>query len=68
MVNDMCMVECIAFMLMKDDQVLAEKRECTKRVVPGAVALPGGHIKATKRPREALCPEVQEEMGIVPSR
>jgi len=34
---------------MKDDQVLAEKRKRTKRVVPEAVALPGGHIKANER-------------------
>ena len=51
---------------MKDDQVLAEKRKRTKRVVPGAVALQGGHINATEGLREALYREVQDEMGIVP--
>ena len=66
MVNAMRLVECIAFMLMKDDQVLAEKRKRTKRVVPGAVALPGGHIEARESPEEALYREVQEEVGIVP--
>ena len=64
MVNAMCLVECIAFMLMQDDQVLAEKP--TKRVVPGAVAFPGGHIEARESPEEALYREVQEEVGIVP--
>ena len=62
----MPLVECIAFMLIKDGQVLAEKRKHTKRVVPGAVALPGGHIEARERPEEALSREVQEEVGIVP--
>ena len=66
MVNAMPLVECIAFMLIKDGQVLAEKRKHTKRVVPGAVALPGGHIEARERPEEALSREVQEEVGIVP--
>lgn len=66
MVNAMCLVECIAFMLMQDDQVLAEKRKRTKRVVPGAVAFPGGHIEARESPEEALYREVQEEVGIVP--
>ena len=66
MVNAMCLVECIAFMLMQDDQVLAEKRKRTKRVVPGAVAFPGGHIEARESPEEALYREVQEEIGIVP--
>jgi 8-oxo-dGTP diphosphatase len=62
----MRLVECIAFMLMKDGQVLAEKRKRTKRVVPGAVALPGGHIEARERPEETLYREVQEEVGIIP--
>ena len=66
MVNDMRVVECIAFMLMKDGQVLAEKRKRTKRVVPGAVALPGGHVEARESPEEALHREMQEEVGIVP--
>jgi 8-oxo-dGTP diphosphatase len=66
MVNDMRLVECIAFMLMKDGQVLAEKRKRTKRVVPGAVAFPGGHIEAQESPEEALYRETQEEVGIVP--
>lgn len=62
----MRLIECIAFMLMKDAQVLAEKRKRTKRVVPGAVALPGGHIEARESPEEALHREVREEVGIVP--
>jgi len=66
MLNAMPLVECIAFMLIKDDQVLAEKRKRTKGVVPGAVAFPGGHIEARERPEEALSREVQEEVGIVP--
>jgi len=66
MVNVMPLVECIAFMLIKDGQVLAERRKHTKRVVPGAVALPGGHIEARERPEEALSREVQEEVGFVP--
>ena len=59
-------VECIAFMLLLDGQVLAEKRQRTKRVVPGAIALPGGHLEAHEIPEEALYREMQEEVGIVP--
>jgi len=64
--NDMRLVECIAFMLIKDGQILAEKRKRTKRVVPGAVALPGGHVEARENPEEALYREIHEEVGIVP--
>jgi 8-oxo-dGTP diphosphatase len=66
MVNAMRPVECIAFILLQDDQVLAEKRKLTKRLVPGAVALPGGHIEAGESPEEALSREMQEEVGLVP--
>ena len=64
--NGMRPVECIAFMLVQDGQVLAEKRKSTKRVVPGAVALPGGHIEARESPEKALSREMQEEVGVVP--
>ena len=36
-------LDCVAFVLIKGDQVLAEKRKSTKQTDPGAVALPGGH-------------------------
>lgn len=61
----MRLIDCIAFMLIKDNQVLAEKRKPTKLVVPGAVALPGGHIEAGEQPEEALRREAHEELGIV---
>jgi 8-oxo-dGTP diphosphatase len=64
--NSMHPVECVAFMLIKDDHVLAEQRKRTKRVVPGTIALPGGHIEEGERPVEALRREAQEELAIVP--
>jgi len=64
----MCLVECIAFMLVQGGQVLAEKRKPTKRVVPGAIALPGGHIEPQESPEEALYREMQEEVGDYPHR
>ena len=64
--NCMHPVECVAFMLIKDNHVLAEQRKYTKRVVPGAVSLPGGHVEEGEQPEEALRREVQEELAIVP--
>jgi hypothetical protein len=40
---DLALRECAAFILVKNRHVLAEKRKLTKRLAPGAVALPGGH-------------------------
>ena len=62
----MCPVECVAFMFIQGNHVLAEQRKRTKQVMPGAVALPGGHLEAGEKPDEALRREVQEELGIVP--
>lgn len=47
-------VECIAFMLMKGDPVLAEQRKRTKLVMPGAIALPGGPIETGEHAEAAL--------------
>ena len=62
------LLDCIACMLSKDQQVLAEKRKLTKKVVPGALALPGGHMEAGESPEEALRRELREELDILPTR
>jgi 8-oxo-dGTP pyrophosphatase MutT (NUDIX family) len=57
--------ECVACLLIADGKVLAEKRSLTKSVVPGAVAIPGGHVEAGEEPEEAVRREVREELGAV---
>lgn len=58
--------ECVACLLIADGNVLAERRRPTKTVVPGAIAIPGGHIEAGEVPEEAVRREVREELGVVP--
>src|SRR5262249_27028650 len=58
--------ESVAFLLIKGNTVLAEKRKLTKQVVPGALALPSGHLEEGESPEGALQREVREELGIVP--
>ncbi len=59
-------LECVALLLVRDHQVLAERRRLTKRLAPGAVAIPGGHVDPGERPSQALIREAREELGIVP--
>jgi 8-oxo-dGTP pyrophosphatase MutT (NUDIX family) len=56
--------EGIAFLLIKGNTVLAEKRKLTKKVMPGAIALPSGHLEEGESPEDALQREVSEELGI----
>ena len=66
--DDMTPIDCVAVVLVTAKRVLAEKRAPTKKVVPGAVALPGGHVEAGERPEDALPRELWEELRIVPRR
>jgi len=59
-------LDCVAFIIIKSDLVLAEKRRLTKQVDPGAIALPGGHMDDGESLEEALYRESKEELGIVP--
>lgn len=61
----MTLIECVAFMLVKGETILAEKRKHTKKVVPGIVGLPGGHMEYGESPEDALHRELYEELGLV---
>jgi 8-oxo-dGTP pyrophosphatase MutT (NUDIX family) len=61
-------LDCVVFMLVRDGYVLAEKRKSTRRLAPGAVSLPGGHVEAGERLEDALCRELDEEMGVAAER
>ena len=58
--------ECVAAIVLNGAMGLAEERKPSKRVVPGAVALPGGHVEPGETIEGALWRELKEELGIVP--
>lgn len=56
--------ECVSFILIKEDQVLLEKRRADKEFDPSLVMIPGGHIEADESHLEALARELMEELNI----
>lgn len=55
---------CVAALVVNDGIVLAEERRGTKILLPGAIALPGGHVEPGETPEAALRRELEEELGI----
>jgi mutator protein MutT len=61
-------LECVAFIIRSGDNILAERRKMTKRLLPGTLALPGGHVDIGESIDDALARELREELGIVATR
>jgi 8-oxo-dGTP pyrophosphatase MutT (NUDIX family) len=61
------LLDCVACLLIKGHQVLAERRTLTRQVVPEALTLPGGHMARGEAPEEALRRELWEALGIRPT-
>src|SRR5438105_4400307 len=66
--DGMLPLDCVVFMLVRNGQVLAEKLKATRRLAPGAIALPGGHVDAGEGLEDALHRELHEELGVVAER
>ena len=57
-------VDTVAFILIKDNRVLVERRRMDKETDPGAVVIPGGHVEEGETHIEALKRELLEELGV----
>ena len=57
-------IDTIAFILIKDGNVLVERRSLDRLNDPGAVAIPGGHVESGETHLDALKRELSEELGV----
>ncbi len=57
-------VDCVSFLLLDGERFLAERRLPDRKVDPGALSIPGGHLEAGESPLDALHREVREELGV----
>ncbi|WP_434340982.1 NUDIX hydrolase [Motilimonas cestriensis] len=55
---------CASFLLIKDGQVLLEKRSEHKACDPNLVAIPGGHLEVGESTEQGLLREIKEELGV----
>jgi len=51
-------------MLIKDAQVLLERRSLNKESDPGLITIPGGHIEEGESQEQALYREIAEELKV----
>ncbi|RNF52814.1 NUDIX domain-containing protein [Marinomonas hwangdonensis] len=59
--------ECVSFVVLKDQQVLLEKRAQDKEYDPNLIAIPGGHMEHGETREQTLFRELKEELNIVPT-
>ena len=58
--------EVVAFILVKQNEFLAERRKQTKKVLPGALVIPVGKVEAGEQIEKAMLREAKEELSIIP--
>lgn len=55
---------CVSFLLIRNNQVLLEKRSLLKESDPGLIAIPGGHMEEGETQAQTLKREIDEELGV----
>lgn len=62
------MIITVAGLLVKNNKILLGKRQPDRLYYPGVWDMPGGRCEAGETPEQALARELQEEIGVTPTR
>ncbi|MCV6605235.1 MAG: NUDIX domain-containing protein [Porticoccaceae bacterium] len=57
---------CVSFLLAGEQGVLLERRAADKKLDPGLVAIPGGHMESGESQLQTLERELREELAVQP--
>ncbi len=57
-------VDVVALIVSEGDRVLVERRRPDRRIDPGKVTIPGGHVEEGETFEEACRRELREELGL----
>lgn len=57
-------IDVVGLVVQKGRNTLVEKRRSDKKVAPGEVTVPGGHVEKEESLKEACKRELREELGI----
>ncbi|MCW4015481.1 MAG: NUDIX domain-containing protein [Candidatus Bathyarchaeota archaeon] len=57
-------VDVVVGIIVKNNKFLVERRRMDKKVDPGIVCLPAGHVEPNESLEDALKREMKEELGI----
>ncbi len=59
--------DVVAFLFVKNNQYLIEKRKMTKKDMPGALVIPVGIVEKNENIEDVLLREVDEELTVKPT-
>ncbi len=60
----MTKVDVVGLIILKNGEVLAEKRTGDRKVAPGQKIIPGGHVEPDETFEQACERELEEELGL----
>ena len=62
--DDADRVNVVALIVRKNNKILLERRKKNRKVDPGKIAIPGGHVEGAETLEQTCKRELEEELGL----